>query len=148
MPVVMVAVAAVVMGLPTLGGSFVGGDDHRLVLNHVLVNHPSVAHALELFTIVHRDLYQPLPLLTFSAEFAAAKALGLFSEGVGGGARLFHLTNIILHAVNAVLVWAVIRRLQERAGGGGFPRAYGNGQGIPRRLWPHLPSWPSGRGCG
>ena len=104
-PAAIVAVAAVAMGLPTLGGSFVGGDDHRLVLNHVLVNHPSLAHAAELFTIVHRDLYQPLPLLSFSVEFAVAKAFGLFDNSVAGGARMFHLTNIILHAVNAVLVF-------------------------------------------
>ena len=121
-PAVIVAVAAVVMGLPTLGGSFVGGDDHRLVLNHVLVNHPSLAHAARLFTIVHRDLYQPLPLLSFSVEFAAAKAFGLFDESVAGGARMFHLTNVILHAFNAVLVWAVIVRLHERIAGVGLVR--------------------------
>ncbi len=104
-----------VMGLPTLRGTFVGGDDHRLVLNHVLVNHPSLSHAVMLFTIVHRDLYQPVPLLSFSAEFAVAGALGLFDEGVSGGAWLFHLTNVLLHAFNAVLVWFVIVALQRSA---------------------------------
>jgi tetratricopeptide (TPR) repeat protein len=106
--IVLVLVAAVVMGLPTLRGTFVGGDDHRLVLNHVLVNHPSFAHAIKLFTIIHRDLYQPIPLLSFSLEFALANRLGLFDEGLSGGEWLFHLTNIILHAVNALLVWALI----------------------------------------
>ncbi|MFQ5591835.1 MAG: tetratricopeptide repeat protein [Phycisphaerae bacterium] len=104
--------AAVAMGLPTLRGSFVGGDDYRLVLNHVLVNHPSVAHALELFKIIHRDLYQPLPMLSFSLEFALANALGLFARGWGAAAWFFHLTNTVLHAVNAVLVWYVIVGLQ------------------------------------
>ncbi|MCH7871780.1 MAG: tetratricopeptide repeat protein, partial [Planctomycetes bacterium] len=113
-PVLAVSAAAVVMGIPTLGGSFVGGDDHRLLLNHVWVNHPSLEHALKLFTIYHRDLYQPLPLLTFQAEFAIAKGLGLFDEGLAGGARLFHLTNILLHALNAVLVWFVVRMLCRR----------------------------------
>ena len=102
------------MGLPTLRGGFVGGDDHRLVLNHVLVNHPSLAHAVQLFTIVHRDLYQPLPLLTFSGEFAVANLLGLFDSGVEGGTWFFHLTNILLHAFNAVLVWLTIRMFQQR----------------------------------
>ena len=107
-----VAVSAIVMGLPTLRGTFVGGDDHRLVLNHVLVNHPSLAHAALLFTIVHRDLYQPIPLLSFSAEFAVAGAFGFFDRGLSGGAWLFHLTNVLLHAFNAVLVWFVIVALQ------------------------------------
>ncbi len=116
-PVALVCVSAVVVGLPSLRGSFVGGDDHRLALNHVLVNHPSFAHAVKLFTITHRDLYQPLPLLSFQAEFAIANALGLFKESLAGGAWLFHLTNILLHTLNAVLVWAVILRLHQRAGG-------------------------------
>src|SRR3990172_7334055 len=104
-----VVLAAVVMGLPTLRGGFVGGDDHRLVLNHILVNHPSLAHAVQLFTIVHRDLYQPLPLLTFSGEFALANLFGLFESGVEGGAWLFHPTNVLLHAFNTILVWLTVR---------------------------------------
>lgn len=108
------------MGFPTLRGGFVGGDDHRLVLNHVLVNHPSLAHAVQLFTIVHRDLYQPLPLLTFSGEFAVANRLGLFDSGVEGGAWLFHLTNVLLHALNTVLVWLTVRMFQQRLGVSGL----------------------------
>jgi len=122
-PIITVVFAALIMGLPTLRGGFVGGDDHRLVLNHVLVNHPSFSHAVQLFTIVHRDLYQPLPLLTFSAEFAVAALFGLFDEGVEGGAWLFHLTNILLHALNAALVWFTIRRFEPRLGGTGLAAA-------------------------
>jgi tetratricopeptide (TPR) repeat protein len=116
--VALVATAALVMGLPTLRGGFVGGDDHRLLLNHVLVNHPSVSHAFQLFTIFHRDLYQPLALLSFSLEFAVADALGLFDQGEEVAARLFHLTNVILHAANTVLVWLLVAVLQTpiRAG--------------------------------
>ena len=115
--VVLIAVAAVAMGIPTLRGTFVGGDDHRLVLNHVLVNRPSIPHALELFKIAHRDLYQPLPLLSFSAEFAVANAFGLFDKSIAGGAWLFHLTNTLLHALNAVLVWIVIKGVHRDAEG-------------------------------
>ncbi len=100
----LVAGAALVMGLPTVRGLFVGGDDHRLVLNHVLVSRPSVAHAGELFTIPHRDLYQPLPLLSFSGEFALLQALHFDERGGDGVAWLFHLNNNLLHMVNAVLV--------------------------------------------
>lgn len=99
-----------VMGAPTLWGTFAFGDDHQLVLNHVLVNRPSVAHALELFRIIHRDLYQPLPLLSFQLEFAVAGALGLRERGAEGMAWLFHLNNVLLHAVNALLVWMLVRR--------------------------------------
>jgi len=107
----VVALAAIVMGAPSINGGFVGGDDHQLVLNHVLVNHPSLSHAIELFRIVHRDLYQPLPLLSFQFEFLIANSLGLFDESIRGGAWLFHLTNVLLHAVNAVLVCVLIHGL-------------------------------------
>lgn len=107
----LVALAAIVVGLPTLRGTFVGADDHKLVLNHVLVNHPSWSHAWQLLTIIHRDLYQPIPLLSFSLEFAIAGRLGLFDEGLEGGAWFFHATNVLLHTVNAVFVWFMIRRV-------------------------------------
>ena len=102
----IVVLAAIVVGLPTLRGTFVGADDHKLVLNHVLVNHPSWSHAWQLLTIIHRDLYQPIPLLV-SLEFAVAGRLGLFDEGLDGGASFF-ATNILLHTINALLVWLLI----------------------------------------
>lgn len=102
------ALVAILMGLPTLRGGFVGGDDRQLVLNHVLVNHPSIEHALKLFTILHRDLYQPVPLLTFSLEFALADMLGLLNRGIDRAAWLFHLTNVLLHALNGVAVFYVL----------------------------------------
>ncbi len=109
----LVVVAALVMGIPTLRGTFIGGDDHRLVLNHVLVNHPSLAHAVELFQIIHRDLYQPIPLLSFSFEFWIAEQFNLFADGVDSGAWLFHLTNVLLHVCNACLVFCVVSRLSK-----------------------------------
>jgi len=110
----LIMATAFLMGLPTIRGGFVGNDDRHLVLNHVLVNHPTLAHAAQLFRIVHRDLYQPIPLLSFSAEFVLVRALGLFDEGTEGGAWLFHLNNVFLHVINAVLVFFVIRRLSAR----------------------------------
>lgn len=105
------------MGWPALGGEFLSGDDVHLVLDHVLVNHPSVAHAWELITIVHRDLYQPVAMLSFSLDFAAIGVLGLTPETTGpnAGAWVFHLTNVLIHAASAVLVlwlfWALNRKL-------------------------------------
>lgn len=112
----IVIACAILMGLPTLWGTFAFGDDHQLVLNHVLVNRPSLAHAIELFRIIHRDLYQPLPLLSFQIEFAIAGAFGLLDRGIEGGAWFFHMNNVLLHALNAFLVWALARRLAATLG--------------------------------
>jgi len=61
---------------PSIHGGFLSGDDYHLVRNHVLVNHPSIPHALKIFTIVHRDLYQPIPLVSFSIDFASSTRWG------------------------------------------------------------------------
>ncbi|MGB0716452.1 MAG: hypothetical protein ACPGXK_11270, partial [Phycisphaerae bacterium] len=108
LPPAVVFLAGILMGLPTIRGGFVGGDDRQLVLNHVLVNHPSFEHAIKLFTILHRDLYQPLPLLSFSLEFVVADTLGLLDAGIERAAWLFHLTNIVLHALNGLAVWYAV----------------------------------------
>ena len=114
----VVALLALVMGYPAQRGGFVGGDDHRLALDHVFVNHPSFEHAMKLFTIEHRDLYQPLPLLTFQLEFAVANLLAGGEASERQAAAVIHLDNIILHAINAVLVWFLIAGLSARGRAG------------------------------
>ena len=98
--------AGLVVGWPALDGGFLGSDDEHLILNHALVNHPSLAHAVKLFTISHRDLYQPIPLLTFQIEFA------LFGGGsLDALAAAMHRTNLAIHILNGLLVWVLFRRL-------------------------------------
>ncbi len=107
---------ALLAGWPSLKGGFLAGDDYHLVLNHVLVNHPSPEHAWKILTIVHRDLYQPIPLISFSLDFTLLRWLNLLpvTEGPQAGAWLFHLTNTIIHAANAILVLLVVRRLSAK----------------------------------
>ena len=115
---VLVPVAlALVMAAPSLLGGFLTGDDIHLVRDHVLVNRPSFDHLVKLFTIPHRDLYQPLPLVTFAVNFAMIRWLGLAPTAVGAdaGAWVFHLTNVLIHALNALLVWRLIRGVTGRA---------------------------------
>jgi tetratricopeptide (TPR) repeat protein len=104
------------VGAPSLSGGFLSGDDIHLVLNHVLVNHPSIRHAFELVTIVHRDLYQPVALLSFSLDFVTIGLLGLTpaADGPAAGAWVFHLTNVLVHALNGVLVFWLFTRLADR----------------------------------
>ncbi len=110
---VLAGVLAVLVSLPSLRGGFLTGDDYHLVRDHVLVNHPSFEHAFQLLTIVHRDLYQPLPLISYSLDFAVLNALDLdpVADGPRAGAWVFHLSNVLVHAINAVLVCFVLRRL-------------------------------------
>lgn len=105
--------AAVVMGVPSLRGTFLSGDDIQLVRDHALVNRPSLANLAELFTIGHRDLYQPVALASFQLDFAFVRGLGLRAEAPGAvpGVWVFHLTNVLLHGVCAVLACALAWRV-------------------------------------
>lgn len=105
----IVAAAALSAGWPTRHGEFLSGDDRHFVLEQVFVSHPSLGHACKLLTTVHGDLYQPVPMLTFQADYALAgrDPTGRFAVDP----LVFHLTNIALHAVNAVLACLLAARL-------------------------------------
>ncbi|MCB9865131.1 MAG: tetratricopeptide repeat protein [Phycisphaerales bacterium] len=109
----VVFLAAVLMGAPALRGTFLGGDDIQLVRNHVLVNQPSFAHFVKLFAIAHRDLYQPVAMVSFQLDFVVVNALGGAPQEAGGvpHAWVFHATNVLLHGLCAVLVCALAARV-------------------------------------
>ncbi len=103
--ILLVAAAAFAVGWPTRNGEFLPGDDHQFIIEHVYVNHPTWRNAWNLLTMVHSDLRQPLPMLTFQANYAAAgpDPSGQFPVNPWG----FHVTNIVLHMLNAMLVFLV-----------------------------------------
>lgn len=105
---------AVAFGWPTLSHQFLHGDDQRFVTEHFLVRHPSWAHALELLTIVHDDLRQPLPMLSFMLDAARSGVDG--NSGAKLSPRPFHETNVALHVINSILAFCVLRRLLQDDG--------------------------------
>jgi tetratricopeptide (TPR) repeat protein len=107
--IALVAAAALAFGWPTRHGAFLRGDDQRFVVENVLVSHPSAGHAWRLLTTVHGDLYQPVPMLSFQADYALASADPAARFGIGP--YVFHVTNIILHALNALLAYLIALRL-------------------------------------
>lgn len=112
MALAVAGAGCIAMG-PALRGGFLSGDDYHFVRDHVLVNRPSLSHAAKLFSIVHRDLYQPIPLLSLQMDYAVIRSLG-YPQQPGAhpaGVWWFHLTNVLLHAGCAVLVFALVRRL-------------------------------------
>ncbi len=110
---VLVGAAAVAFGWPTRDGAFLSGDDQRFVVEQVYVARPSLAHAAKLLGMVHGDLYQPAPMLSFQANYALAAAEPDSRFGVSP--RAFHLTNIALHAACAMLA-CMVALLLARSG--------------------------------
>lgn len=107
--ILLIAFAAIAFGWPTRNGGYITGDDERLALHHVFVNHPSWQNAARLLTIVHGDLYQPLPVLSFELNYALAEKTPTQRSPVC--LLGFHWTNILLHAGCSVLVFLLASRL-------------------------------------
>jgi tetratricopeptide (TPR) repeat protein len=116
--IVVIVLAAIVMAAPSIGGGYLSGDDIQLVRDHYLVNRPSLSHAGQLFTIIHRDLYQPVAMLSLSLDFAVIRIFGLTpaDASMNSIAWVAHAHNVGLHAFNALLVFLLLRRITNRRG--------------------------------
>lgn len=83
---------------PSLKYDFVNWDDDVFVYENEDVKN---FNTKSFFTTQVNGNYSPLTLLTFAAEYKIA----------GENAFLFHLNNILLHVLNTLLVFLLIRRL-------------------------------------
>lgn len=99
--IVCPAFCAVMFAWPTFDAPFQPGDDYSLILGNPLVRAFSFDAARELATSIHSDLYQPLPMLSYQLNFALS----------GENPRSYHLVNVALHAICAVLAAALAKRL-------------------------------------
>lgn len=100
----VVMIAAVVWTyLPATGFAFLNWDDHAVIVQNPSLNFPRVAAWA--FTTTYMEHYQPFSWLVW----AALKAR------FGPDATAFHAANVLAHAVCAMLVWAVGRRVFARS---------------------------------
>lgn len=105
----IVAVIAFACYVPTMSSEFVRLDDYQYVIDNPLVRSPSWSGVFQFFAEVRHPstvagYYQPLTMTTLCLD---AKLSGVDADHVGP--FVFHLTNIMLHAVTTVLVLLLIR---------------------------------------
>src|SRR6266850_4502463 len=96
-----VALAAIACFLPTLRNDFVLWDDDLNFTDNPSYRGLSWRQLRWMFTTVHGGHYQPLSWVTLGLDYTL---WGMDPTG-------YHLTNILLHAVNAVLVYRLIAAL-------------------------------------
>lgn len=104
-PVLVVVAGAVLPFLGALSADFVNWDDDLLLLDHDRYRGFSAAHLLWMFGETHAGHYQPLTWLSYALDHAI---WGLDPFG-------FHLTNLVLHAANALALWFLLRVLSRGA---------------------------------
>ena len=112
----VMAAAVIAAGRPALDAPWIQGDEYLFILDNPDVtgagrSEPNWQRWLNIFGHVHEDLYQPVPIFTYAVEWA-----------LWGEQRVFFLrqTDVLLHALNGLLLWAVLaellRRLSPRPG--------------------------------
>jgi Tfp pilus assembly protein PilF len=96
--------------LVAFGGSLFHGfaliDDHFLVTQNLAIRGVNLENLKTIFTTFDPELYIPLTILSFQLNYLVG---GLDPFG-------FHLTNLLIHATNALLVFWVLLLLTKRRG--------------------------------
>lgn len=123
------AIAAAIAYLPALGNGFVW-DDNDLFLNQPFLRTPGMwADALgDFLLMLSANYFRPVAVASFLAE---ARAWGLEPFG-------FHLTNVALHSLNALLVTLLARELLRGRPGLRSPAATAAAVGLAYALHPAL----------
>src|SRR5262245_51561085 len=94
--------------LPVVANDFVDWDDDLNLTSNPAYRGLTPAHLRWMFTTTHGGHYQPLSWLTLALDHAL---WGMDPTG-------YHLTNLALHAVNAVLLYVLIVALLRWTGAG------------------------------
>ncbi len=87
--------------LPSLHNCFVNWDDDRYIKLNPDVHGVSVGHIATVFTSTYLNHYLPITMLSFMGEYSLLKS----------DPALYHFTNLILHVVNALLLFGLIYAL-------------------------------------
>ncbi|MBL8014131.1 MAG: hypothetical protein JNN05_09815, partial [Candidatus Omnitrophica bacterium] len=97
-PVIIIVVWVFLTFLPVIKGEFLNWDDHSHVVDNSTVRNFDVAR---MFSEPVQKIYIPLTTLTFAIEhkFFANRPIG------------YHFDNLILHVLNAILVYFFALRL-------------------------------------
>lgn len=93
--------ASLIPFLPALSNGFVNWDDPNFITGNAIIRGLSRANLVAMFTTYVDGNYIPLTFLSFAFNYALH---GLQPIG-------FHATNLVLHALNAVLVVLLLRKM-------------------------------------
>lgn len=101
-------IAVVTFGcfFPSVFHSFLNWDDQLYVLNNSMVQNLNFGTLREMFTTTFDGHYHPFILLSFAIDHAIA----------GNTPWFYHAVNVLLHTLNACLVFLLIRKLTLNPG--------------------------------
>jgi len=101
---IVLALVVFAVYLPSLSNDFVNWDDGSYIYNNPMVKEFSVQSIKEAFTSYDPELYVPLTFLSYQLEHALFGLNPLF----------FHLTSLLIHVANVLLVFGLSFLLIKR----------------------------------
>ncbi len=101
LPGLLVAAVTLLAFLPSLQGEFLNWDDDENFLFNPHYRGLGWTQIRWMFTATHSGLYIPVTWLTLGLDYVLW----------GMDPRGYHLTSVVLHAINALLFYRVARRL-------------------------------------
>lgn len=99
--IIIIAVLGIFSYSSSLNNAFTNWDDEEMVVNNPSVRSLSLPNLLKTFTTFHHSHYHPLVNISYAIEYKFAE-LNPF---------VYHLTNLIFHLLNSVLVYLVLFKL-------------------------------------
>ncbi|MHC1705972.1 MAG: tetratricopeptide repeat protein [Bacteroidales bacterium] len=90
---------------PIVFNGFVSWDDQVYIINNALIQTISWPNLQQIFVTSFEGHYHPLTLISLSIDYQ------LF----GSNPLPFHLHNLVLHILNTILVWIIIRKITANA---------------------------------
>jgi tetratricopeptide (TPR) repeat protein len=121
-PAWVICAAAIVVAVAATFGrtcryGFVGGwDDGPLIYANALVNTPDASAVVNAWRGPHARMYIPMVYTTWWGLAQVARVPGepALSEG-SLDPRVFHVANVLVHTISALLVFGILRRLVPSA---------------------------------
>jgi tetratricopeptide (TPR) repeat protein len=104
-PPTLIAAAVFLVFWPAVDADFVNWDDNFLLVENERYRGFGPEQLRWMFTTFHMGHYQPLTWVSYALDHLV---WGMEPRG-------YHLTNVILHAANAVLIYVLARRLFDLA---------------------------------
>ncbi|MEI6435871.1 MAG: tetratricopeptide repeat protein, partial [Bacteroidota bacterium] len=97
----LIAISSFIAYLPALQGAFTNWDDMVYVAENPYIKSLSAKNLAAIFSENYMGNYHPLAMLSLSIDYQINQ-LNPF---------VFHLTNILIHLINSILVLVVLKRL-------------------------------------
>ena len=99
--VLFISLLTIVAHMRGLSGEFVEWDDNTHITQNPAIRSLSPAHVWTMFTVPAAKLYVPLTWLSFAVDY----------QIWGRNPLGYHLTNLLLHLANTLLVFALVSAL-------------------------------------